>query len=60
MAAIANDWVRPQLVVLSRGRAEESVLQTCKNKDPQLGPIINHANCHNANNCSTCDALSAS
>jgi hypothetical protein len=39
-----KQWTRPQLIVLDRGRPEESVLAVCKNRESeQIGPGLGSA-----------------
>jgi hypothetical protein len=48
MVAFASDWVMPQLVVLTRGTAEEQVLVNCKGTKLSKvtgGSADNHKGC---------------
>jgi hypothetical protein len=39
-----KQWTRPQLIVLDRGRPEENVLATCKNRtSDNIGPGLGGA-----------------
>ena len=38
-------WMKPELVVLLRQRAEEAVLQACKTEDAGSGPSQTWKNC---------------
>lgn len=38
-------WSRPQLVILARGRAEESVLDNCKNSSIPKGASSKNNSC---------------
>ena len=44
MADKKKPWTRPQLIVLGRGRPEESVLDKCRNFSP-IGRGPNTPNC---------------
>jgi len=41
-------WTQPQLVVLTRGKPEEAVLETCKygTTIPDSGPSSNYRDCN--------------
>jgi hypothetical protein len=52
-------WTRPQLVVLSRGDPQETVLITCKHScDKNVGgPDTNYMGCEQSVTCSNCSTL---
>jgi hypothetical protein len=64
MEAQKKVWEDPQLIVLSRGTPEESVLTHCKFIDPlAIGPtgaLQDGCNDINANVCGNCQARSGS
>lgn len=39
-------WSKPQLVILARGRPEESVLATCKKDSTSSGPSNKKSSCN--------------
>ena len=51
-------WVRPQLVVLGRGKPEENVLAACKNPSSHTGPSNN--NCKNPGQAEDCSIVAPS
>ena len=57
-------WTRPQLIVLSRGTPEESVLTHCKGiHAPNVDPsTLDQSNCSKAEgtNCGSCQARAGS
>jgi len=52
-------WARPQLVVLSRGDPQETVLITCKHSCDKnvAGPDSNYQGCEQSITCSNCSTL---
>ena len=56
-------WSRPELIVIVRGRSEETVLTACKNASVSTGPGTNSSNtvCHMGFDCQNiCSSLSGS
>ena len=41
-----RDWTRPELIVISRGRHEESVLTGCKGGPGHTAFLSHHDACH--------------
>ena len=55
-------WNKPELVVLYRGKPEESVLTHCKHKTiPSVSPAGNHDDCNSkgVTSCGACDSNKA-
>ena len=48
-------WKRPKLIVLVRGKSEETVLVICKYIGLVSGPKVNNLNCLNPPCTSTCE-----
>ena len=58
-----KQWTKPQLVVLTRGTPEESVLVGCKlSNNPSPGPnnLMQDGCSENPSNCGACQARSGS
>jgi len=56
-----REWRRPELVVLVRATAEESVLTVCKGHPPQTAWITHHDACHSDSDCVTlCSGITTS
>jgi hypothetical protein len=54
-------WVRPELIVLVRGRPEEAVLTACKGHGLVLASAIGNFYCASIDTCVTgCDAQAPS
>jgi ferredoxin len=53
-------WERPKLIVLLKGRLEESVLAGCKFQGIQGSPQSKNTGCQRTGHCNTCDAVTAS
>ena len=54
-------WQKPKLIILYRGRLEESVLYACKNGIGTARTTVNNKNqdCYRPG-CGTCDVISPS
>jgi hypothetical protein len=49
-------WMKPKLVVLVRGTADERVLEGCKSEYPDNGPESIQADCYvNGDYCGPCN-----
>jgi hypothetical protein len=61
MLATKKNWQKPKLIILERGRPEESILVTCKVAGIE-GPKAGRAHCYGAKSCTKtqCSDLSAS
>jgi hypothetical protein len=57
-----RDWIRPELIVLSRGTPEEAVLTGCKGGPARTSFLAHHDSCHSDEPaCTTmCSSLGAS
>jgi len=59
-----REWSRPELIVISRGRQEESVLAACKSADDwvDVGPQDGYSACYKPDYCYDpgCTALAVS
>jgi len=57
-----SDWIRPELIVISRGKREESVLSGCKGGPGHTAFLSHHDSCHaNAPECTLlCSSIGAS
>jgi hypothetical protein len=55
-------WSKPELIVLVRGKPEESVLAACKNRDTQPSAVNEYVGCasSDATYCYACDTGSES
>ena len=56
-------WETPELVILYRGRPEESVLTHCKHANSApVGPDHRYGSCHHGsqNNCTACSGSAIS
>lgn len=59
---VLRDWVRPELIVILRGKQEESVLTGCKGGPQRSSFLAHHDACHSDEPaCTTlCSSLGAS
>ncbi len=64
MSSRKIQWTKPQLIVLTRGTPEESVLKHCKgiHRRNLLPDIVEQSNCSDivGTNCGACQARSGS
>lgn len=55
---MSKPWIRPQLLILIRGRAEEAVLRPCKGDGATSAPDSSYGACFSGE--SNCNAIASS
>ncbi len=57
-----KQWQKPKLIVLGRGKTEESVLTACKGNNQPSSRNLNYNGCMKQGNCSmdSCSIIAAS
>jgi hypothetical protein len=55
MSTTKKQWVKPELIVLARGRPEEAVLKNCKGPSKSGDYASKQSGCNDNNSCGNCD-----